>query len=126
MVVEDQEQVRTLAGEMLDRCGYRVMSAADGEAALPLAAAYLHEIHLLVTDVILTGMDGRELYRRLKATRPGTKVLYMSGHAANVISHHGILDEGVDLIQKPFSLHTFVAKVREVLDRTAGRPSEEP
>lgn len=117
LVAEDQEQVRLMAAEMLRRHGYHVVACKDGESSL--AAASIHEgpIHLLVTDVVMPGMNGKELHAALSAIQPTIRVLYMSGYTGNLISHHGVLEEGVDFIQKPFSLPVFLRKVREVLDR---------
>ena len=117
LVVEDQAQVRSLACRILSEHGYKVVEAASGEAALDLSTAMTEPIHLLVTDVVMTGIDGKELLRRLESQRPGIRVLFMSGYTTNVIGHHGVLDPDVDFIQKPFSLDSFATKVREILDR---------
>jgi DNA-binding NtrC family response regulator len=116
LVVEDQKQVLDIACGILTRWGYNVIGAESGEEALKLAAAHEGPIHLVLTDVIMTGMNGRELHVRLNAERPGIKALYMSGYTSDVIGHHGVLDEGVHFIQKPFSLQSLASKVRDVLD----------
>jgi DNA-binding response OmpR family regulator len=86
------------------------------KTAIETAASHQGDIHLLITDVILPDGNGRELYESLRAERTCIKVLYMSGYTRNVISHHGVLEPGVQFIQKPFSLSCFMKKVREVLD----------
>ncbi|MEW5959135.1 MAG: PAS domain S-box protein [Chloroflexota bacterium] len=115
LVVEDEAEVRQLVVETLRTHGYEVLEAGEPEAGLALAAAYEDPLHLLLTDVIMPQMNGRELYRRLALERSGLKVLYMSGYTDNVIAHHGVLDEGVAFLQKPFTLHDLLQKVREVL-----------
>ena len=117
LVVEDQEQVRAMACTMLKRFGYDVLEAADAESALQMEASHSGPIHLLVTDVVMPGMNGKELYDRLLEMGKGIKVLFMSGYTTNSIVHHGVLDEGVDFIQKPFSLADFMSKVRQVLEK---------
>jgi PAS domain S-box-containing protein len=117
LVVEDQEELRKLVCRTLTNLGYTILEAADGNAALQAASAHSGIIHLVVTDVIMAGLNGRELYERLSELRTGIKVLFMSGYAGSVITQYGIQDKGVDLILKPFSTQAFVSKVREVLDR---------
>jgi nitrogen-specific signal transduction histidine kinase/CheY-like chemotaxis protein len=117
LVVEDQEQVRDLTCRVLRRQGYRVLEAADGASALRLAQEFPEPIDLLATDVVMPGMNGRELYDALRLSRPGLRVLYVSGYPGNVILHHGIMEEGGDFLSKPFSLVALAAKVREVLER---------
>ena len=102
---------------MLEGLGYRVLSGESAEACLEIAAAFDGPIDLLLTDVIMPGKNGRELYDLLSPARPGMKVLFMSGYSANVIGHHGILEEGVDFLQKPFRMADLSRKVREVLGR---------
>jgi PAS domain S-box-containing protein len=116
LLVEDEATVRQLARECLKLQGYAVLEAPEGAAALQLARAHPGPIHLLLTDVIMPGMTGRELANQLSQSRPGIKVLYMSGYTENAIGHNGTLDAGVMLLQKPFSLPTLRAKVRAVLD----------
>ena len=117
LVVEDQDQLRELVCRRLRQAGYPVLDAPDGSAALRIAAEHPGAVDLLVTDVVLPGMNGRELYNALAAKRPGLKVLFMSGYARDVLSENGVRTEGIDLIQKPFSLQALGAKVREVLSR---------
>ena len=116
LLVEDDEVVRKLVGEVLDDEGYRLLEAANGIAALSICAQYEGPIHLLLTDVVMPEMSGRELANRLNAMRPEVKVLYMSGYTDDVILHHGVLDEGPEFIQKPFTPDALAHKVREVLD----------
>jgi PAS domain S-box-containing protein len=117
LVVEDQGQTRRLVCEMLRRNGYRVLEAADGESALAVAGTHDGEIDLVVTDVVMAGMNGKQLVERLREARPRTRVLFMSGYTSDIIGHHGVLEPGVQFIQKPFRLQDFTAKMREVLDR---------
>jgi PAS domain S-box-containing protein len=117
LLVEDNDQVRNLAREVLRRQGYTVLSAKDGIEALNLAESHDGPVHLLLTDVVMPGMNGRELYARAAVLRPGLKVLFMSGYPEDVIAHRGVLDEGVRFVQKPFSVQSLAAKVRETLGR---------
>jgi DNA-binding response OmpR family regulator len=116
LLVEDEANLRYLARQFLEKQGYRVIEAADGAVAMQIAVAHEGIIHLLLTDVIMPGMNGRELAQRVSEIRPNTKVLYMSGYTENVIGHNGTLDAGIRLLQKPFTLHELKDKVREVLD----------
>jgi PAS domain S-box-containing protein len=118
LLVEDETNLRYLARQFLEKQGYRVIEAADGAVAMQIAVAHEGVIHLLLTDVIMPGMNGRELAQRISEIRPNTKVLYMSGYTENVIGHNGTLDAGVRLLQKPFTLRELKNKVREVLDST--------
>ena len=124
LLVEDDEMVRKLVNEVLDNEGYRLLEAANGVAALSICAQYEEPIHLLLTDVVMPEMSGRELANRLAAVRPELKVLYMSGYTDDVIVHHGVLDEGTEFIQKPFTPDVLARKIREVLDRP-GKRSEQ-
>lgn len=116
LLAEDQEQVRRMASEMLRRRGYRVLPCKDGESALVAAADHEGPIALLITDVVMGGMSGKDLHEALLASRPGIKVLFMSGYSSDLIGNHGVLQEGVAFIQKPFSLPVFMRKVRMLLD----------
>ena len=118
LVVEDELNLRRLTRQFLENQGYAVLEAADGAAAVQICVAHPGIIHLLLTDVIMPGMNGRELAHRVSEIRPNTKVLYMSGYTENAIGHNGTLDAGIMLLQKPFTLHALKAKVREVLDQT--------
>ena len=99
-----------------------MIEAADGAVAMQIAVAHEGIIHLLLTDVIMPGMNGRELAQRISEIRPNVKVLYMSGYTENVIGQDGMLDAGVRLLQKPFNLRDLKSKVREVLDATPTPP----
>ncbi len=116
LLVEDEENLRRLARQSLETQGYRVIDAPDGAAAIRISQAHKGPIHLLLTDVIMPGMNGRELANQLSPTRPEMRVLYMSGYTENHIGHNGTLDEGVTLLQKPFTLPALKATVREALD----------
>jgi CheY-like chemotaxis protein len=118
LLAEDEANLRYLARQFLEKQGYRVIEAVDGAAAMQIAVAHEGIIHLLLTDVIMPGMNGRELAQRISEIRPNTKVLYMSGYTENVIGHNGTLDADVRLLQKPFTLRDLKNKVREVLDST--------
>jgi PAS domain S-box-containing protein len=118
LLVEDEANLRYLARQFLEKQGYRVIEAADGAVAMQIAVAHEAVIHLLLTDVIMPGMNGRELAQRISEIRPNVKVLYMSGYTENVIGRNGTLDAGVRLLQKPFTLRDLKSKVREVLDST--------
>ena len=120
LVVEDQEAVRTYTKVALERYGYQVIEAASGKKALAAARRHSGQIHLLLTDVILPGMNGRVLAESLKELRPNLKVVFMSGYSADLIAHRGIIDAGVSYIVKPFSPNELAAKVRDVL----GYPSD--
>lgn len=115
LVVEDDTMVRELVCDTLGGQGYRILEAGDPDSALEHAARTA-DIDLLLTDVILPKMNGRELHRQLAARLPGLKVLYMSGYTENVIADQGMLHAGVDFIQKPFSVRTLLHKVRQVLE----------
>jgi signal transduction histidine kinase/CheY-like chemotaxis protein len=114
LVVEDDDMVRTLATELLGRLGYRVLAAHGGHRALEVEASYEDEIHLLVTDVVLPRMNGKEVATRLGERRPGLKVLYVSGYAPDLVDHAA--RERVNFLAKPLTLDSLARKVRAVLD----------
>ncbi len=116
LLVEDDEVVRKLVSEVLDHEGYRLLEAANGVAALSICAQYEERIHLLLTDVIMPEMSGRDLADRLVLQHPKMKVLFMSGYPDDVIADHGVLDAGTAFIQKPFAPDVLARKVRDVLD----------
>jgi len=122
LLVEDEANLRYLARQYLEKQGYKVIEAADGAVAMQIAVAHEKVIHLLLTDVIMPGMNGRELAQRIAEIRPNVKILYMSGYTENVIGHNGMLDAGIRLLQKPFNLRDLKSKVREVLDATPNAP----
>jgi len=117
LVVEDEPLLRELMGRLVRELGYRTAVAADGAAALVLVERDGLRPDLLLTDVVMPGMSGRALAARLGPLVPGLKVLYASGYTDNSVTHHGVLDAGVDFLQKPFTTADLAAKIREVLDR---------
>ncbi|HTW57487.1 MAG TPA: ATP-binding protein [Terriglobales bacterium] len=121
LLVEDDRQVRDLAGAVLTSCGYTVLVAESARAVASKCEQHRGEIHLLLTDVVMPGVGGREIANQVLARRPSTKVLYMSGYTTNAIIHHGVLDPGTFFLQKPFTPASLSAKVREVLDHRDGR-----
>ncbi len=121
MLVEDEEAVRELIHTVLTEHGYDVIAARDPEHAVKLATGYAREIHMLLTDVIMPGMSGRELANEVSLKRPGIRVLFMSGYTDNVITTGGMLEKGLAFLQKPFSPSTLAQKVREVLTPAPAR-----
>ena len=117
LLVEDEPGLLSMAEDMLEYLGYNVLTAASPLDAMRLAGEHPGKIHLLITDVVMPEVSGRELAKRLVAIEPGMKCLFMSGYTSNVIAHHGVLDEGVCFLQKPFTMHELALRVREVLDR---------
>jgi CheY-like chemotaxis protein len=118
LAVEDEIEVRKLVAQILKGQGYTVIEASDGEEAIKVAQKNSgNKIHLLLTDVVMPGMSGRQLAVTLGLQHPNMKILYMSGYTDNAIVHHGVLEEGVNYIQKPFTLDALARKVREVLDQ---------
>jgi len=115
LLVEDERLVRVLARKVLEQAGYRVLVAEGGAQALELARGHNGVIDLLVTDVVMPEMSGREVMRRLLQERPAVRVLYMSGYSDEAVAQHGVLDVGTSFIAKPFTPTTLAAKVREVL-----------
>jgi CheY-like chemotaxis protein len=117
LLVEDEEGLRDLTREVLLGYGYAVLTARDGEEALAVADRHRGDIHLLVTDVVMPQMSGRDLATRLLARRPAARVLYMSGYTAGMIEPHGVLEGGAALLPKPFTPADLARKVRDVLER---------
>jgi CheY-like chemotaxis protein len=106
---------------VLSEKGYRMLSAAEGNEGLRIAGNHREPIDLLLTDMVMPRMGGRELANRLEAARPGLKVLFMSGYTEDAVSHRGVLKVGLSYLQKPFTSDALVRKVRETLDRPAPR-----
>jgi signal transduction histidine kinase len=121
LVVEDDNQVRSVAAMVLEISGYDVLTAANGGEALLLSEQFKSKIDLLLTDMIMPGMGGQELSKRLLRLRPGTRVVYMSGYSENANIHHGVIEEGSDFIEKPFSPEVLTRRIREVLDTPRNR-----
>ncbi|MBU4472350.1 MAG: PAS domain S-box protein [Desulfobacteraceae bacterium] len=115
LLVEDEPAILRITAIMLEKLGYTVLTANRPGEAIRLAREHIGEIHLLMTDVVMPEMNGRDLAKTLLSLFPNLKRLFMSGYTANVIAHHGVLDEGVQFIQKPFSSHDVAAKVRQAL-----------
>jgi nitrogen-specific signal transduction histidine kinase/CheY-like chemotaxis protein len=116
LLVEDEEALRQLIREILEVGGYRVLPGGSPEEALAAAEAHSGPIHLLLTDVVMPLMSGRQVADRIKASRPAVRVMYMSGYTDEAISHHGALEPGTEFLQKPFTAHALLRKVREVLE----------
>jgi CheY-like chemotaxis protein len=116
LLVEDEEQLRALGNQILTKSGYNVIVATDVLHALAICEKYEGPIHLLLTDVVMPIMNGRELAERAARFRPTMKVLYVSGYTDNTIVHHGVLDEGVAFLQKPITPDALRRKLRDVLD----------
>ena len=116
LVVEDEERVRELVKEVLTKQGYTVLTAGDGTEGLEVSEHAAGIIDLLLADVVMPTMSGRELARNLTQNRPSMKVLYMSGYTDNAIMHKGVLETGTKFIQKPFTPDAIARIVREVLD----------
>jgi two-component system, cell cycle sensor histidine kinase and response regulator CckA len=117
LLVEDEPAVRELTRMVLADRGYSVLEALNPQDAERLAGSHRGEIHLLLTDVVMPGISGRELAKRLTARHPNLRVLYMSGYTYNVIAEDGTLEEGISFLQKPFTPQVLTQKVRETLDR---------
>jgi CheY-like chemotaxis protein len=116
LVVEDEPLVRSLTVRALVDQGYRVLQAGDGAEAISLLRGFGGEVHLLVTDVVMPGMNGRELADRLTTDRPALRVLYISGYTDHAVVRHGVLDDGIAFLSKPFDLKELTRTVRVVLD----------
>ena len=116
LLVEDEMSVRIIATRILKQLGYDVLPAEDPNVALRIAQEYPEHIHLLLTDMIMPFMNGRELAQKLSETRPTMKVLFMSAYSASIITQRGILEEGVAFLAKPFTRDALAGKIRELLD----------
>lgn len=115
LVVEDEGSVLTLTSKMLEILGYKVLPTGNAEMALQMVAQYSEKIDLLLTDVVMPDMNGKDLSERIIAIKPGIRCLFMSGYTADVIARQGILDEAIQFISKPFSLKELDAQVRKSL-----------
>lgn len=116
LIVEDEKAILDLGKKILDRLGYTILIAKTPGEAIQQVKNHKGEIHLLITDVVMPEMNGKDLVTKLSSVKPGIKCLYMSGYTADVISNHGILEDGINFIQKPFSVNDFASSVRKVLD----------
>ncbi len=116
LLVEDEPSILEITREMLEEQGYAVLAANRPDEAIRLAREHAGDIHLLITDVVMPEMNGRDLAKKMLSLNQHLKCLFMSGYTSNVIAHHGVLEEGVHFTQKPFSMHGLATKVREVLD----------
>jgi CheY-like chemotaxis protein len=117
LVVEDEKAVRELTVRILGKLGYRVLVASGGEEAIAISQSYADEISLLLTDVVMPNMSGRQVADKLLGTRPGLKILYLSGYTDTTVVHHGVLETGLDFLPKPFSREVLARKIRDVLAR---------
>ena len=115
LLVEDEASLRELAARMLKDLGYQVLEASSPKEALELCESYKGNVDLLFTDVVMPLMNGRELSERIREMRPGVRTLFMSGYTSNAIAHHGVLEPGMEFIQKPFSMRELALKVKEAL-----------
>ena len=116
LLVEDEPAILKLTRMMLEKQGYIVLAARTPAEGIRLAQEHGGDIHLLMTDVVMPEMNGRDLAQRIQSLFPRLKCLFMSGYTADVISHHGVLDGGVSFIHKPFSIKDLSDKIRESLD----------
>ena len=116
--MEDDPTILRMPRMMLEKKGYTVLPAATPAEAVEKAKSHSGAIDLLMTDVVMPEMNGRDLAGQIAELYPGIRLLFMSGYTANVIAHQGVLDDGVAFIQKPFSMADMTAKVREVLDKS--------
>ncbi len=126
LLVDDEPAIRTLAARSLEQLGYKVLEAPSGPEAIRVSQEYKGPIHLLLTDVVMPNMSGREVAFQLAPKRADMRVLYTSGHTEDRIMHHGVLQDRMAFLQKPFTLSALARKVREVLDRPAGATESQP
>jgi two-component system cell cycle sensor histidine kinase/response regulator CckA len=125
LVIEDDGQVRRFIVETLTRNGYGVHEAASDGEALIFANDENRVVDVVLTDVVLTGLSGREIAGLVVAKRPNVRIIYMSGYTDDAIVHHGMLDIGLPFLQKPFNAEELLTRIREVLDSNTSRPSRE-
>jgi CheY-like chemotaxis protein len=117
LVVEDEKSVRDLTVRILRRLGYGVLVASGGDEAIAIAQSYAGKISLLLTDVVMPNMSGRQVADNLLKLRPGLKILYLSGYTDSTVVHHGVLENSLDFLPKPFSREVLARKIREILSR---------
>ena len=122
MVVEDEEAVLHLLKQTLQEFGYHLIMAHDGLDAIDKANEFQGTIHLLLTDVVMPNLSGKDLSLEIKKLRPNIKICFMSGYTNNAIVHHGILDQNTNFIQKPFTPDDLLKKIRSILDTPAKEP----
>lgn len=116
LIVEDEPAILKLGSTILQRQGYTVLTAATPIEAMQVVSDHKDEIQLLITDVVMPEMNGKDLVERLRTRKPDLKCLYMSGYTADTIAHHGVLEEGVRFLQKPFSVLELATQVRRAID----------
>jgi CheY-like chemotaxis protein len=121
LLVEDEASLRAITREILEEHGYRVVQAADASEAMGISDRHPEPIHLLVTDVVMPGLNGRQLADSLLALRPSLSVLFMSGYTDDVIAHRGVLDPGTLFLSKPFTTQALLRRVREALGGREGQ-----
>ena len=117
LVVEDEATVRGFTRTVLERQGYRVLDAEEGMEALRIASEFPDSIELMITDVVMPRMSGRELAERITALIPDLKVIFLSGYAEDAVAHHGVLDDNINFLAKPYNRDDLLTLIREVLDR---------
>ncbi len=115
-VSKDEGSILSLTKTILQRHGYEIVTAKSPTEALEIAKNHPQPIHLLITDVIMPEMNGKDLRDKVSELKPELKSIFMSGYTANVIAHHGVLDEGIEFLKKPFSVQALLERVRDVLD----------
>jgi CheY-like chemotaxis protein len=121
LIVEDEEEVRKLTAKILEMQGYRILETSNGDDALLACERRKGPIHLMLADIVMPGMSGSELAKLLEPLYPEIKILYMSGYTDNAIVRHGVLEKGVNYIQKPFTMEALARKVRVVLDKDSNK-----
>jgi CheY-like chemotaxis protein len=124
LVVEDEQAVRDLTVKMLRKLGHTVLPAANGAEAIEAARSHPGRIGLLLTDVVMPNMSGHQVAEHLLEARPDLKVLYLSGYTDNTVVHHGVLEDGVEFLPKPFSREALANKLRHVLETPPPAPKE--
>jgi CheY-like chemotaxis protein len=123
LLVEDSDSLRELGREILEEHGYKVIEASSGAAALEALARHAGSLDLILTDLVMSGMSGRELADQVTRLRPGTKVIFMSGYTDDALGHHGVLEAGSAFVEKPFTIDGLLRKVRDVLDSARATPN---